>query len=134
MSRKYKVLILGASYGSLLGAKMAMAGHAVTLVCLPEEVQLINEEGARVRMAARGVDGLDIIRHSTAHLLAQAVKDLYPEAQVAIGPVIENGFYYDFSYPLGFGEEDLGMNCPQLSDAPITDGPLGSLGPARVNQ
>ena len=52
-------------------------------------------------------EGLDIIRHSTAHLLAQAVKDLYPEAQVTIGPTIENGFYYDFSYPLGFGEEDL---------------------------
>jgi len=58
MARKYKILILGASYGSLLGAKMAMAGHAVTLVCLPEEVQLINDEGARVRMAARGVEGL----------------------------------------------------------------------------
>ena len=55
----------------------------------------------------RDPEGLDIIRHSTAHLLAQAVKDLYPEAQVTIGPVIENGFYYDFSYPLGFGEEDL---------------------------
>ncbi|SVE04104.1 uncharacterized protein METZ01_LOCUS456958, partial [marine metagenome] len=55
----------------------------------------------------RDPEGLDIIRHSTAHLLAQAVKDLYPEAQVTIGPVIENGFYYDFSYSLGFGEEDL---------------------------
>jgi threonyl-tRNA synthetase len=55
----------------------------------------------------RDLEGLDIIRHSTAHLLAQAVKDLYPEAQVTIGPVIENGFYYDFSYPLGFVEEDL---------------------------
>lgn len=55
----------------------------------------------------RDPEGLEIIRHSTAHLLAQAVKDLYPEAQVTIGPVIENGFYYDFSYPLGFGEEDL---------------------------
>jgi threonyl-tRNA synthetase len=55
----------------------------------------------------RDPEGLDVIRHSTAHLLAQAVKDLYPKAQVTIGPVIENGFYYDFFYPLGFGEEDL---------------------------
>jgi hypothetical protein len=54
----YKVLILGASYGSLLGAKMALAGHTVKLVCLPEEVELINSEGARVRLAARGVDEL----------------------------------------------------------------------------
>jgi threonyl-tRNA synthetase len=53
-------------------------------------------------------EGLEIVRHSTAHLLAQAVKDLYPEAQVTIGPVIENGFYYDFAYPPGFVEQDLG--------------------------
>lgn len=51
--------------------------------------------------------GLDIIRHSTAHLLAQAVKELYPEAQVTIGPVIDNGFYYDFSYERAFTPEDL---------------------------
>jgi hypothetical protein len=58
MATAINVLILGASYGSLLGAKMALAGHTVKLVCLPEEVELINSEGARVRMAARGVDGL----------------------------------------------------------------------------
>jgi len=52
-------------------------------------------------------EGLDIIRHSTAHLLAQAVKRLYPEAQVTIGPVIEDGFYYDFSYLPGFHPDDL---------------------------
>jgi threonyl-tRNA synthetase len=52
-------------------------------------------------------EGLEIVRHSTAHLLAHAVKQLYPEAQVTIGPVIENGFYYDFSYADGFAEEDL---------------------------
>jgi threonyl-tRNA synthetase len=52
-------------------------------------------------------EGLEIIRHSTAHLLAQAVKELYPEAQVTIGPVIENGFYYDFAFKRGFTEEDL---------------------------
>ncbi len=51
--------------------------------------------------------GLEVIRHSTAHLLAQAVKSLFPEAQVTIGPVIEDGFYYDFAYKRGFTEEDL---------------------------
>ncbi|WP_292754997.1 threonine--tRNA ligase, partial [Methylophaga sp. UBA4502] len=55
----------------------------------------------------RDEEGLDIIRHSTSHLLAQAVKQLYPDAQVTIGPVIEDGFYYDFSYPKGFTPEDL---------------------------
>src|SRR5690606_14745537 len=51
--------------------------------------------------------GLEIIRHSTAHLLAYAVKSLFPDAQVTIGPVIENGFYYDFSYKRPFTPEDL---------------------------
>jgi threonyl-tRNA synthetase len=52
-------------------------------------------------------DGLEIIRHSTAHLLAQAVKELFPEAQVTIGPVIEDGFYYDFAFKRPFTPEDL---------------------------
>jgi len=54
----------------------------------------------------RDAEGLEIIRHSTAHLLAQAVKSLYPDAQVTIGPVIEDGFYYDFYYPPGFHPDD----------------------------
>ena len=58
-------------------------------------------------VTAGSEEGLEIIRHSTAHLLAQAVKQLFPSAQVTIGPVIENGFYYDFSYPAGFSETDL---------------------------
>jgi threonyl-tRNA synthetase len=51
--------------------------------------------------------GLDILRHSTAHLLAHAVKELFPKAQVTIGPVIEDGFYYDFSFERPFTPEDL---------------------------
>jgi threonyl-tRNA synthetase len=58
-------------------------------------------------VTAKDADGLELIRHSTAHLLAYAVKDLFPEAQVTIGPVIENGFYYDFSYSRPFTPEDL---------------------------
>ena len=52
-------------------------------------------------------DGVDVIRHSTAHLLAHAVKQLYPSAQVTIGPVIDDGFYYDFSFDRAFTPEDL---------------------------
>jgi threonyl-tRNA synthetase len=58
-------------------------------------------------ITARDEAGLEVLRHSTAHLLAHAVKQLYPEAQVTIGPVIDNGFYYDFSYEPGFSEDDL---------------------------
>ena len=55
----------------------------------------------------KNAEGLEIIRHSTAHLLAHAVKELFPDAQVTIGPVIDNGFYYDFSYKRPFTPEDL---------------------------
>ena len=55
----------------------------------------------------KDAEGLDLIRHSTAHLLAYAVKELFPDAQVTIGPVIENGFYYDFAYKRPFTPEDL---------------------------
>lgn len=55
----------------------------------------------------RDPEGLEIIRHSCAHLMAQAVKELYPEAQVTIGPVIEDGFYYDYAYEPGFTPDDL---------------------------
>ena len=58
-------------------------------------------------ITAKDEEGLEIIRHSTAHLLAQAVQRVFPDAQVTIGPVIENGFYYDFAYAPGFKPEDL---------------------------
>ncbi|WP_280155347.1 threonine--tRNA ligase [Piscinibacter sp. XHJ-5] len=60
--------------------------------------------------------GLEVIRHSTAHLLAYAVKELFPEAQVTIGPVIENGFYYDFSYKRPFTPEDLAAIEAKMSE------------------
>jgi threonyl-tRNA synthetase len=68
---------------------------------------LMNEDAGLRIITAKDPEGLEIIRHSTAHLLAQAVKRLYPDAQVTIGPVIADGFYYDFSYPPGFNQEDL---------------------------
>ena len=58
-------------------------------------------------ITGKDAEGLEIIRHSTAHLMAQAVERLYPESQATIGPVIEDGFFYDFSYPPGFTMEDL---------------------------
>jgi threonyl-tRNA synthetase len=58
-------------------------------------------------ITAKDEEGLEVIRHSTAHLLAQATQMLYPDAQVTIGPVIDNGFYYDFAYKDGFSEDDL---------------------------
>jgi len=67
----------------------------------------IDRDTSLAIVTEKDADGLDVIRHSTAHLLAYAVKELFPEAQVTIGPVIENGFFYDFSYKRPFTPEDL---------------------------
>src|SRR6185437_5286763 len=69
-------------------------------------------------------EGLDLIRHSTAHLLAYAVKELFPEAQVTIGPVIENGFYYDFAYKRPFTPEDLAAIEKRMSELAKKDIPV----------
>jgi threonyl-tRNA synthetase len=86
-------------------AKAALAGRVDGQ--LVDLTHVIDHDASVAIITERDPDGLDLIRHSTAHLLAYAVKELYPEAQVTIGPVIENGFYYDFSYPPGFKPEDL---------------------------
>jgi len=67
----------------------------------------IDEDAELAIITERGDEALEVLRHSTAHLLAQAVQELYPGAQVTIGPVIEDGFYYDFAYERSFTPEDL---------------------------
>ncbi|MEN9775901.1 MAG: hypothetical protein RL322_2971, partial [Pseudomonadota bacterium] len=95
---------LAASIGPGL-AKAALAGRvAGALVDLSHR---IDRDASVSIVTDRDADGVDIIRHSTAHLLAYAVKDLFPDAQVTIGPVIEDGFYYDFAYKRPFTPEDL---------------------------
>jgi threonyl-tRNA synthetase len=74
---------------------------------LVDLTRLIEKDASVAIVTGRDMDGVDIIRHSTAHLLAQAVKTLFPSAQVTIGPVVENGFYYDFAYERPFTPEDL---------------------------
>ena len=68
---------------------------------------MIESDASVSIITAKDDEGLEVIRHSTAHLLAQATQMLYPEAQVTIGPVIDNGFFYDFAYKDGFSESDL---------------------------
>ncbi|MBI1906872.1 MAG: threonine--tRNA ligase [Rhodocyclales bacterium] len=72
----------------------------------------------------RGDEGLEVIRHSTAHLLAHAVKGLFPDAQVTIGPVIENGFYYDFAYKRPFTPEDLERIEARMAELAKADIPV----------
>jgi threonyl-tRNA synthetase len=86
-------------------AKAALAGRLDGR--LVDVSHVIDRDAQLAVVTDKDADGLDIIRHSTAHLLAYAVKELFPEAQVTIGPVIENGFYYDFSYKRPFTPDDL---------------------------
>lgn len=86
-------------------ARAALAGKVNGK--LVDTNHVIEDDAELAIITERDEEGLDIIRHSTSHLLAQAVKQLYPDAQVTIGPVIDDGFYYDFSYPKGFTPEDL---------------------------
>jgi len=76
-------------------AKATLAWFEVNNI-LVDASRLISEDASLQIITSKDEEGVDVIRHSTAHLLAQAVKQLFPEAQVTIGPVIENGFYYDF--------------------------------------
>jgi len=75
-------------------------------------------------VTAKDPEGLEMIRHSTAHLLAYAVKELFPEAQVTIGPVIDNGFYYDFSYKRPFTPEDLAAIEKKMAELAAKDEPV----------
>jgi threonyl-tRNA synthetase len=86
-------------------AKAALAGKVDGK--LVDTSYLIDRDAKLAIVTDRDPEGLEVIRHSTAHLLAQAVKQLFPDAQVTIGPVIEDGFYYDFAYKRPFTPEDL---------------------------
>jgi len=103
-SNPLTVMEVAADIGAGL-AKAALAGKIDSN--LVDTSFVINEDTELAIITDRDDDGLEVIRHSTAHLLAQAVKSLYPEAQVTIGPVIDDGFYYDFAYKDGFTESDL---------------------------
>src|SRR3954454_11536090 len=87
-------------------AKAALAGRVDGKVV--DTSHLISHDADVAIVTDKDDAGLEVIRHSTAHLLAYAVKELFPEAQVTIGPVIEDGFFYDFSYKRPFTPEDRG--------------------------
>ena len=105
------------SIGSGL-AKAALAGRLGTGAAskVVDTSHLIEQDATLAIITDKDADGLDVIRHSTAHLLAYAVKSLFPDAQVTIGPVIENGFFYDFSYHRPFTPEDLAAIEAKMSE------------------
>ena len=115
------VFDVAASIGAGL-AKAALAGRVDGRVV--DTSHLITQDVSLAIITDKDADGLEVIRHSTAHLLAYAVKELFPEAQVTIGPVIENGFYYDFAYKRGFTTEDLVAIETRMSELAKRDFPV----------
>ncbi|HHH48989.1 MAG TPA: threonine--tRNA ligase [Gammaproteobacteria bacterium] len=103
-------------------AKAALAGRVDGR--LVDTSHVIDHDAELSLITERDEEGLEIIRHSTAHLLAQAVKELFPEAQVTIGPVIEDGFYYDFAYEPGFSPEDMAAIEKRMKELARQDIPI----------
>ena len=112
---------VAASIGTGL-AKAALAGRVDGKVV--DTSHRIDASSTLAIVTAKDADGLEVIRHSTAHLLAYAVKELFPEAQVTIGPVIENGFFYDFSYKRPFTPEDLVAIEKRMAELAAKDEPV----------
>ena len=119
--RPVTVQEVAASIGSGL-AKAALAGKVNGK--LVDTSYLIECDAPVAVITGRDAESLEVIRHSTAHLLAQAVKALFPEAQVTIGPVIEDGFYYDFAYQRAFTPEDLAAIENKMEELAAADFPV----------
>ena len=103
-------------------AKSALAGKLGDKVV--DLSHRIDHDTSLAIVTDKSPDGLEVLRHSTAHLLAYAVKELFPDAQVTIGPVIESGFYYDFSYKRPFTPEDLAAIEQRMAELAKKDEPV----------
>lgn len=112
-SRSFEQPVTVADVALNIGAGLAKAALAGKVTYTGQEAKLVDtshliEQDVDLAIITdKNDEGLEVIRHSTAHLLAYAVKELFPDAQVTIGPVIDNGFYYDFSYKRPFTPDDL---------------------------
>src|SRR5688500_9496278 len=106
--RRYDGAVSIAHIAADIGPGLAKAALAGRIDGKPVDTSHVVDGDAKVSIVtAKDADGLEILRHSTAHLLAQAVQSIYPDAQVTIGPVIQDGFYYDFAFERPFTPEDL---------------------------
>ena len=106
--RSYEAPLSGAEIAADIGKGLARDALAVRVDGSLTDLGTLLEADAEVAIVtAADADGLELLRHDAAHVMAEAVKELYPETQVTIGPAIENGFYYDFAREQAFTPEDL---------------------------
>ena len=120
--REFPGPVTVAEVAASIGAGLAKAtlGGKVDGQLVDASFNITHNAGLSI-VTAKDAEGLELIRHSTAHLLAYAVKSLFPQAQVTIGPVIENGFYYDFSFERPFTPEDLAAIEKRMSELAAKD-------------
>ena len=124
-SKSFPGPVTVAEIAAAIGAGLARAALAGKLDGKLVDTSYRVEKDAQLQIITeRDAEGVDILRHSTAHLLAQAVKELFPDAQVTIGPVIENGFYYDFAYKRPFTPEDLAAIEKRMAELAAKDEPV----------
>jgi len=129
--RAFDAPVTVAEIAASIGAGLAKAAVAGKVQAAGDAAPRLVDTAFRVDSDARvwivtpkDPDGLEVIRHSTAHLLAYAVKELYPDAQVTIGPVVDNGFYYDFAYKRPFTPEDLAAIEKKMAELATRDEPV----------
>src|SRR5258708_725950 len=117
--------VTAAEVAASIGAGLARAALAAKVDGKLVDLSHRIESDAEISIVTpKSPEGLDILRHSTSHLMAQAVQELFPGAQVTIGPVIENGFYYDFAYKRPFTPEDLVAIEKKMGDIVKQDLPV----------
>ena len=117
----------GIELAQSIGSRLAKAAVLVSVNGRETDLELPLPDGAQVAIITAESDaGREVLRHSTAHVMAQAVRRLWPGAKYAIGPVIENGFYYDFELPDGahFSDDDLDRIDAEMRDIMKEDQPF----------
>jgi threonyl-tRNA synthetase len=123
--RDYPAAVTVADVAASIGAGLAKAALAGKVNgTIVDTSYLIDADAKLAIITAKDAEGLGVIRHSTAHLLAYAVKELFPNAQVTIGPVIENGFFYDFSFERSFTLDDLALIEKRMTELANKDEPV----------
>lgn len=123
--REYPAPLTIAAVASSIGAGLAKAALAGKVDDTLVDLSYLIERDIHLAIVTdKDPEALEVIRHSCAHLLAYAVKELYPQAQVTIGPVVENGFYYDFAYTKSFTPEDLILIEKKMHELAKLDEPV----------
>src|SRR5205807_241764 len=123
--REFADPVTGAELAAAVGPGLARAAVAFKIDGQPHDLSALIDHDAAVAIITREMpEGVEILRHDAAHVMAEAVKELYPETQVTFGPATETGFYYDFARATPFTPEDLGRIEQGKPDIVRGDGPF----------